>query len=191
MAISAKSMQPVPAKDVESELSYAYLHAVASQAKATCTIANRLEDNRGIDAQLTSWGPFNNGGDLVEVDVKVQLKATIAQPMEKSGFLTYVLSDIEKYNDLRRSQYAVPRILVVLFLPREPEKWLVSTDDQLTLRNAAYWVSLAGADSSANSTSVTVYLPKSQRLTPEALVDVFSRLSRQEQLPYTKPGVSK
>jgi hypothetical protein len=191
MAISTKPMLPVPPKDIESELSYAYLHAVASQAKATCKIANRLEDNRGIDAQLTSWGPFNNGGDLVEVDVKVQLKATIAAPTEKSGFLSYVLSDIEKYNDLRRSQYAVPRILVVLFLPREPEKWLVSTDDELTLRNAAYWVSLAGADSSANSTSVTVYLPKSQRLTPEALVDVFSRLSRQEQLPYTKPGVSK
>ena len=47
--------------DIEAELSYAFLHAVASQSQAICSVAPRLSDNRGIDAHLTSWGPFASG----------------------------------------------------------------------------------------------------------------------------------
>ena len=66
--------------NVESELSYAYLHAVASRAAMACGEGNRHEDNNGVDAGITAWGPFPGGGYLNEVDLKVQLKATVSIP---------------------------------------------------------------------------------------------------------------
>jgi len=43
----------------------------------SCGDANRHEDNNGIEAKLTAWLPFVNAQTLTEVDLKVQLKATI------------------------------------------------------------------------------------------------------------------
>ena len=39
-------------QNIESELSYAYLHAVAAQAGVSCTQGSRHEYNHGIDARL-------------------------------------------------------------------------------------------------------------------------------------------
>lgn len=77
-------MGPPSPTDIESELSYAYLHAVVSHAAMCCHSATRLEDNNGIDAQITAWGPFPEAGDddYEEVDLKIQLKATIRTPAE-------------------------------------------------------------------------------------------------------------
>ena len=84
-------MQALAPPNVESELSYAYLHAVASKAGMACRVAGRHEDNNGVDATLTAWGPFNNGGYLSEVDIKVQLKATITPPADNGTNLSYFL----------------------------------------------------------------------------------------------------
>jgi hypothetical protein len=97
--------------DIESELSYAYLHAVASRAGMACNIANRHQDNNGIDATLTAWGPFPGGGYLSEVDIKVQLKATIADPKDDGGSLSYFLKGVAQYNDLRTETVQIARIL--------------------------------------------------------------------------------
>jgi hypothetical protein len=161
--------------DIEAELSYAFLHAVASQSQATCTVAPRLSDNRGIDAQLTSWGPFVEGAKT-EVDLKVQLKATIAEPTDLGTHYSYSLKKVSQYDDLRAMAYSVPRILVVLFLPRDRQTWLSVTDQSLALRRSAYWVSLAGA-AEVTTGSTTVHIPKKNLLTPEALRGLFSDLS--------------
>jgi len=68
--------------NIESELSYAYLHAVASKAGMSCRDGNRHEDGAGIDALLTAWGPFPNESYLTEVSLNIQLKATVAEPLE-------------------------------------------------------------------------------------------------------------
>jgi len=39
--------------DIESELSYAYIHAVAAHAGMECCITGHHSDNRGIDARIT------------------------------------------------------------------------------------------------------------------------------------------
>jgi hypothetical protein len=51
-------MSRLTEQDIEEQLSYAYLHAVASRAGAGCEVKGRLADARGIDAQLTVWGEF-------------------------------------------------------------------------------------------------------------------------------------
>lgn len=173
-------MRPLSLNDVESELSYAYLHAVASHAGCACSVSSRHEDNAGVDAQLVGWGPFPDGGYRTEVDVKVQLKATISDPIVIGDHFAYSVRGIAQYDDLRSPALATPRILVVLFMPRDPEQWLESTIEGLVLRRCAYWVSLRGAGASSNQTAQTVYIPRRQRFDGPGLRALMSRLSRNE-----------
>lgn len=84
-------MRPLTDQNIESELSYAYIHAVASHAGASCEVTNRHQDNAGVDAAITGWGPFPNGGYRNEIDLKVQLKATISTPTFSNGCFSYSL----------------------------------------------------------------------------------------------------
>ena len=173
-------MQALSPPNIESELSYAYLHAVASKAGMSCSVGSRHEDNNGVDATLTAWGPFTNGGYLTEVDIKVQLKATIATPADDGTSLSYFLSGVNRYNDLRTPTVDVARILVVLFLPTDAQEWLNHSVDELALRKCAYWQSLRGAPATGNGSGATVYLPKVQMFTPQALTEIATRLSRRD-----------
>jgi hypothetical protein len=173
-------VSPLSDNDIEAELSYAYIHAVASKAGVGCKIGSRHDDNAGIDAELTGWGPFPNGGYREEIDIKVQLKATVKPPLEYMGkYWSYSLSGISRYDDLRSDALSTPRILVVLFLPADAD-WLTLDDEGLILRKCAYWVSLRGAKPSTNRTAQTVYLPKDQRFDPNGLIALMAQLSRNE-----------
>ena len=180
-------MKPLNPKDIECELSYAYLHAVAAHAGAGCLCTNRASDGNGIDAVLTGWGPFPNGGYIEEVDLKVQLKATVGVPSLNNGFLSYSLNGISRYDDLRSEVLTTHRILVVLFLPPDPSDWLSVSENELSLKKCAYWVSLRGAPPSANTVSQTVYIPQSQIFDANSLRNIFVRLSRNEMLSYQHP----
>ena len=180
-------MHPLIGNDIESELSYAYLHAVASKIGAASKIGNRHEDNNGVDASITAWGPFLNGGYIQEVDLKIQLKATIGVPVDNGSHLSYFLSGLNRYNDLRSDAVAVHRILIVMFLPADANHWLTINENELILKKCAYWVSLRCAAASANGTGETIYIPKTQIFNPESLIDVCSRLSRKEVLNYQLP----
>jgi len=170
-------MRPLSSLNVESELSYAYLHAVASRAGMSCRDGNRHEDGNGIDAALTAWLPPAAGRLLTEVDLKVQLKATIADPEDDGGHLHYRLAKASRYNDLRCESVSAPRILVVLFLPRDDQDWIRHTSDQLVLKRCAFWVSLRGAPDITGD-SVKVKLPSAQRFAPDTLAGLVDRLSR-------------
>ena len=173
-------MQALSPPNIESELSYAYLHAVASKAGMACSVGSRHEDNNGVDATLTAWAPFHNGGYLTEVDIKVQLKATIAVPADDGTSLSYFLRGVNRYNDLRTATVDAARILVVMFLPADAQEWLNHSEDELALRKGAYWQSLREAPAAATGSGTTVYLPKAQMFTPEALTDLAARLSRRD-----------
>lgn len=173
-------MSPLTPENIESELSYAYLHAVASKAGVCCEVAGRHEDNAGVDARLVGWGPFPDGGWRQEVDLKIQLKATVKQPTTVGDSLSYSLSGVPRYDDLRSEAVATPRILVVLFLPEKAENWITHTNDALSLHRCAYWVSLRGAKPSPNKTAQTVYLPKAQRFDVNGLTSLMAALSRNE-----------
>lgn len=165
--------------NIESELSYAYLHAVAAKAAMSCRDTNRHEDNAGIDAQLTAWGAFP-GGYLTEVSLNIQLKATISEPVDDGTYLHYTLQGVERYRALRQETIATPRILVVLFLPRDAQEWLRHSDDELVLRKCAYWVSLRNAPDTTNTRGVTVLIPKAQVFSPDSLQDIVACIARRD-----------
>jgi len=152
-----------------------------------CRQAGRHEDNNGIDAGVTAWAPFDNGGYLTEVDFKVQLKATIEVPIDNGTHLFYFLRGVSRYDDLRANTVDVARILLVLFLPPDAANWLEQTEDELAMRRCGYWVSLRGAAATNNGTGATVYLPKTQIFSPIGLRQLASRLSRRDLPVYQAP----
>lgn len=179
-------MRALSPPNIESELSYAYLHAVASSAGMACRDGNRHEDNNGIDAHLTAWVPPAGPTALTEVDIKVQLKATIAVPEDDGANLLYRLVGANRYNDLRSETVASARILVVLFLPRTAADWLVHSPAQLALQRCAYWQSLRGA-APITDDSVVIRLPKTNPFSPVSLSALAHRLSQRDFPRYPVP----
>jgi hypothetical protein len=180
-------MRALASTDIESELSYAYLHAVAAHAGMECVIKSRHSDNNGVDAAINAW-PTPAGDDaLSEVSINIQLKATIDEPADNGTHLSYFLKGVSRYNDLRERTIQIPRILVVLFLPKNAEEWLNHTPEQLTLKRCAYWLSLREAPPTGNDSGVTVKIAKTQMFTPKALADLVDRVSRGDFPVYSIP----
>lgn len=156
-------------RDVESALSIAYVHAIAAHAGYVCGEPPG-PDRDSIDIQVASGGSMRPKLDI-------QLKASIQLCCLGDKF-SYPLK-IKNYNDLRL-ETQTPRILVVLDLPQEKERWLTVSVDELIIRRAAYWVSLSGAQASSNIKSVTIHIPKRNIFDVDALSNLMeqSRLGR-------------
>lgn len=180
-------MHPLTSQDVEAELSYAYVHAVASAAGMGCEGSTRVQDANGIDAKITAWGPFQGGGYQTEVDLKIQLKATKKTPIDDGQSLSYFVAGKKRYNDLTKDTLAAQRLLVVLFLPQKEEDWLHHGVEHLILRQCCYWVSLRGAPQTTNETGETVKIPKSQRFGPNELREIVRTLSHGGYIGYKNP----
>lgn len=65
-------MALLPGNEIESELSYAYLHAVAAKAGMGCEVSGRHSDKQGIDATVTASGNFGPNAVLTDISLHVQ-----------------------------------------------------------------------------------------------------------------------
>jgi hypothetical protein len=117
---------------------------------------------------------------LTEVTINVQLKATVEVPSDDGANLSYFLREPKRYDDLRRETVAVPRILVVLFLPAKDSEWLHHSPEQIALRRCAYWESLRGASEITTTSGTTVKLPKAHIFSPDGLSQLAKRLSHRD-----------
>lgn len=138
----------------------------------------------GVDATIRSVERFSEESLLTDIALDVQLKATTKYPSIVDGKISYFLKGIERYDKLRKEKIVPSRILVVLFLPKDQEDWLNWSEDELSLRKCAWWVSLRGAEVSTNTNGLSVYLPQDQFFNPEGLRKIMTRLSIQEVLDY-------
>lgn len=173
-------------KEIESELSYAYLHAVASRAGFACEYAGQHSDRAGIDARIHVKERMAPDSTFTDFTVEVQLKATCQPPIMSSGHYSFWLS-LDHYDKLRNVGTANARLLVVLFLPEDRAHWLVHSEDGLVSKRCAYWVSLKGAVASDNKSGQTVYLPGANFFSHDGLRKLMERVSRREPLPYVVP----
>lgn len=170
--------------NVEAELSYAVLHAVASHAGFSCEWRNRHLDGAGVDATVTEDGDgLAPDSTLHYVSLDVQLKASYRELPEANGKLSFPLK-IEHYDKLRSVKVGSPRVLVLLRLPRDRAEWLHVTPEMLVAKRCAYWVSVRGAPVIADQENCTVYVPTANVLTPDSLRGLMVRFSRQEVIPY-------
>ncbi len=170
--------------NIEAELSYAYLHAVAVRGGFGCSYADRHLDDAGVDAVIREDGRrLVPNSVLTSFCAEIQLKATFQEPVEQEGRFSYSLT-VPRYNKLRNNHVQAPRLLVVLFLPQDATEWLRHSEEGLIAKRCAYWVSLRGAPDSMNPKHQTVYVPRNQRLSVDGLTDLMSRFSRREVISY-------
>lgn len=85
--------------------------------------------------------------------------------------------EIKNYDDLRTEDLLVPRILIVVMVPQAVSEWLRHSEEELALRHCGYWVSLRGEPPVQNRETITVSLPRSQQLTPEAVQQIMKRIN--------------
>lgn len=86
--------------------------------------------------------------------------------------------EVDNYNQLRHTDVLVPRMLVVVAMPKNVADWLKLTPHQLALRHCGYWLSLKGAPTKPNTATVTVHLPAKHRLSPKELSAIMTRVGQ-------------
>ena len=149
--------------DRKEGLSRAYVQAVA--AVAGYTLAEQNFDRDGVDVQVRAGGAMRPSLDM-------QLKATTGLGQDGAHWRF----PLPKRNyDLLREPAMVPRVLVVLDLPEDEERWLAVSAQELVMRRCAYWVAITGAPESGNIRTVTVSIPTANRLDGPALKTLMDR----------------
>jgi hypothetical protein len=159
----------------ESELSIAYVHALA--IKGDFEFDMPRIDNDSVDVYISANGELLSDECILHSPkIDIQLKATTNWQINAEDKIAYDLK-IKNYNDLRRKS-AVPKILVLLCLPKNKEEWIIHSSDELILRKCAYWVSLLNMPPTENETTVRVFL--SELFTHDILKELLIKISKQE-----------
>ena len=150
--------------DKEEAFSRAYVAAVA--AGAGYTLSAQDFDRDGVDVQVRAGGNMRPSLDI-------QLKATVQLDQSKENVVRYPLR--RRNYDLLREETMVPRILVVLDLPKEESQWVSISSEELVLRRCAYWADIKGFPETDNKSSVTITIGKNNRFDIPNLKDLMDR----------------
>lgn len=143
--------------DIQDVLSEVYVSAIAARAGYTFSKPNLDRDS--VDLTISAGG-------LQRPKLDLQLKGTVN--LDSSAELMPFSLKLKNYNDLRESTQ-VPRILVVVRLPKDAAQWLSVSADELIMRHCAYWVSLRDAPETDVEKAKTVYIPSKNRFDIEGL----------------------
>lgn len=146
----------------------AYLRALA--AVAGFAMYKPVPDDDSIDWVIAARGSYNT---FVSPRLEVQVKCPYDFNADETT-IGYSIS-LKNYDDLRKPNVMVPRLLIVVCIPEAIEEWIGYHDEGLTLKRCAYWKSLVDEPDVPNKTGITVRLPKSQRLTVESLQLLMDR----------------
>ncbi len=161
--------------DIKEQLSYAYVHAVASRAGFACE--NVRKDRDSIDLHICARGRLHPESSVMSPLLAVQIKASVLAVSIEPTF-EFRLSR-KNYDELR-TRTMVPRILVVFAMPESPDHWLETSEDALLMRRCAYSRSLLGAPPSENEKYQNVTMRRNLLFTVDTLTDWMVRASRQE-----------
>ena len=153
----------------KEQFSNAYVRAVASVAGYT--LAKPEVDDDSIDLMVAQRG---GSGTVRAPRLDLQLKCT-GQDIINNGSLHFPLK-LKNYDDLRADNVLVPRILVVLCVPDDLTDWLEHSEQQMLIRHCAYWVSLRGEAATANTTNITVQIPRLNLFHPTSLTAIMDRI---------------
>jgi hypothetical protein len=172
---------PLSDNDMKSELSYAYLHAVASRSGCECEVSGRHSDGMGVDARVHVRERFSPDS-LTRFTVEVQLKATSEPPKLVGERFSFWLK-AKNYDELRDTNVPNPQLLVVLFLPKNSAEWLSCSEECLIARKCAYWLSMYDAPEGSPS-GQTVYIPRVNVLSVDGFRVLLAQFARRERLRY-------
>lgn len=155
------------------QFNIAYLCAMAAQVGLNPSRPDVDDDS--VDLQLAAKGW--QGGKLRNPTIQLQLKCTAGANV--AGEVIKFALPKKNYDDLRGADLICPRYLVVMHVP-PIDDWIQHHADHMSLHHTCYWVSIKGHPESENTTSVTIDVPLSQRLTTESLRALLDRASQGE-----------
>lgn len=164
--------------DQKEEFSYAYIHAIASVAGYAFSTKSRRMDSAGVDVTIETPSEI---GEVLFPKIEAQVKCTASLSMVSESGFSFPLP-VRNYNRLRHLNSLVPLILIVVVVPSDLPRWLEINEEQTLLRKCAYWVSLKGKEPTDNTTTVSVYLPRSNLLTPQSLSELMKKVAQREDL---------
>lgn len=163
---------------IESELSLAYLQAIAA-VEGFAVDVPRI-DNDSVDAVISGRGKIDPTSLRQSPRIEVQLKASINVQPNQEGKIPFDLT-LKNFDELR-AETVLPRLLILLALPQQKQDWLIHHPDQLILQKCSYYLNLKGLPSSSNLSYQRVYLPTSNILTPQTLKSLMLKASKLEDL---------
>ena len=151
--------------------STAYAHAVA--AAAGVSIGSIWPDINSLDVQFMSPDDGVDAGNCSHV----QLKST-ATPLKDSGTPGCKVFKLRVVDHERlRKVTRIPRLLVVMQIPKDPEDWITCDPDEMVLKASARWVSLSGQEKTDYKDKVPIDVPDANIFTPEALIATMGSLN--------------
>src|SRR3974390_3227443 len=139
-------------QDRQEALSRAYAMAVAAGAGYVTYVPDYDRDS--VDLGISAAGKMRP-------NLHVQLKATIN--LRRAGDFFKFNDKKKNYDDLRVLTQ-VPRIVVVLELPKKETGWLSVSASKLVIKRCAYWASLQRKpELPFGQESVTIEIPAANR----------------------------
>ena len=157
------------------DMSVAYLQAICACDGYSLEVVNH--DNYGVDCHVICKGKADPSSLKNDSMIHVQLKSSGSQiSVDKAGNLHYPLEK-KNYEILRDTASFNPKILVLLHMNQLKSDWIDQNQNRLEIRKGAYWYILKGMPAVSNKTSVTITIPSSNLLTPDALRDLMVKAS--------------
>jgi Domain of unknown function (DUF4365) len=160
----------------KEEYSYAYISAVASAAGYSFQIAPRPLDLVGVDVTITG---LVSPGSRRRTRLDLQLKCTSQDLLNDDG-IRFPL-EIKNYNELRNTNpNDDPLLLIIVLVPEKVEDWLQQSETELCLKRWEDWVSLRGQPETINQNKVTVFIPRTNVFSVNALKTLMQQIANGE-----------
>jgi hypothetical protein len=125
-------------------------------------------DIDGVDWSIGFPGPV---GKARSPKIDVQVK-TWSAPDGADDAFRYRMQ-VRHFNALAGPGFLVPRYLLLVTTPAEPDEYAVCDAEALSLRHAGYWLSLTDQDAlpvnAEEAKTVVVSVPRRNLLTPQSL----------------------
>jgi len=152
----------------KEQFSFAYIRAVASVA-GFFTYKPESDIN-GVDLIIARKG----GGDTYKSPMLgISAKCT-SQDIITNNDVKFEM-EVLHYNYLRERSL-VPKILVVVHVPKETDKWISQTETSLSMYNCGYWLSLRDSPATENPKNIVVPIPRSNKFSVTNLREIMTKI---------------
>lgn len=152
----------------------AYVNAICWAAGFICTRPH-LDSGHKIDFMVSAAGSDSTSKDpRVDIQVKSTYQDRLANGNSKFTF------DKPLHDWARKPEQLLlaPRLVVLVQVPPDPADWMIQSDDELSSKHCAYWVSLRGQpEISAPQESLVVHFPSAQKFTVPSLIQLMQDTS--------------
>jgi hypothetical protein len=148
-----------------------YVRSVA--AAAGCVVIPAPEIDVGIDLILSHRADSHL---LDKARLEIQLKTTNKLVTPTTTQLSIQMRK-KRYDQLRIVDPSIPKILVVMSVPKSQDDWVHASHDRLKVHHAAYWVCLDGAPAT-KAANPSASAPVSQVFDDVALCAIMTRIGQ-------------